>query len=222
MPLIEYPDVPQAPGVPAVVRDGADPVPPDNFDFAPAEVPDTPPVYAQWGILDANGNAVIEPDSFVSVAYRQNSRVANFPVEEGGFESYDKVQTPYDLRVRVTKGQSVEARSAFLAVLESLQQGLDVVSVVTPEVVLDAANLETFDYDRTAVNGVALLTVDLYFVQIRFTATAEYSQVNSPQAPSAEPEVSNGQVQATPVAQSKIQAVDLPVLPQTGGASGSW
>ena len=56
----------------------------------------------QWGIFDQSGDPVITADTIVEVGYRREYRISDFPVEEGSFASYNKVQTPYDVRVTCT------------------------------------------------------------------------------------------------------------------------
>src|SRR6185437_3575362 len=68
----------------------------------------------QWGIFQ-NGTPVVIADAITNFGYRQDWAVADYPVERGGFESYDKVITPevvyigvnverYDYRRSATNG----------------------------------------------------------------------------------------------------------------------
>jgi hypothetical protein len=48
----------------------------------------------QWGIFQ-DGLQLVEADNVVSFGYKQNWSISTYQVEEGGFESYNKVDTPY-------------------------------------------------------------------------------------------------------------------------------
>ena len=221
MPLIQFPDVPDVPGVPALIRNLAAPV--VNAVLSPlgSAVVDAALTRPVWGIFDQNGAKVLNPDSFLGIDFHQDTRVSTYPQEQGAFASYNKVGTPYDCRIRMAVGSDETARTAFLATCDGMLNSTDLFSVVTPEVTSPRATLKSYDYRRTDKNGVSMLTVELDFIEVRITATADFSQIDEPQEPSAADPVSDGQVQATPVTQSTVTAVDLPPL-QTGGVTGSW
>src|ERR1035437_11025940 len=61
-----------------------------------------------WGIYDVAGlKTVIEPDSFLGFDYRNETNISTYPIEQGGFASYNKVNTPFDARVKISKGSAV-------------------------------------------------------------------------------------------------------------------
>lgn len=221
MPLIEFPDVPDVAGVPAILRSISVPTPGAVLDSLIGSVSDAVFARPVWGVFDEDGNEVLLPDSFLGIEYRNEARVSNYPQEKGAFASYNKVETPYDCRVKMAIGGEKADRTAFLDTLEALRKGLDLLTVVTPEVSYASANLQSYNYSRTTTNGVSMLTVELNFIEVRITAAAEFSQIEEPQEPAAADPVSDGQVQAMPVSQSTVTAVDLPPL-SSGGATGSW
>ncbi|MGO8403995.1 hypothetical protein ACC783_37935, partial [Rhizobium ruizarguesonis] len=85
-----FPDVPKVPGVPAVARSLINP----GTETVPRLTQDSITVTAaaknQWGIYTKAGALVLEADSVTAIGYDAEYRVADFPIEEGGFESYDK------------------------------------------------------------------------------------------------------------------------------------
>src|SRR5690349_13658992 len=93
-----YASVPDAPGVPPMVRvyKALDVVAILASDAAQLVKAFGPP---QWGIFDQFGQPLLQADSIIAVDYRRAYRISDYPVEEGGFGSYDKVQEPYDIRV---------------------------------------------------------------------------------------------------------------------------
>lgn len=147
----------------------------------------------QWGLFQG-GQPVVTSDNVASFAYKQEWTVSDYPVEGGAFASYDKVQVPFDVRLRYTAGGSITNRQALLDSIASIAGTTDVFDAVTPEETYQSVNVTHYDYNREAVNGVGLLKVDVFCVQIRTTATAVFSQTQSPSG--ADP-VSGGTVQPT-------------------------
>lgn len=148
----------------------------------------------QWGI-GLNGNFVLFPDSILSLDNRNEWKIPNYPMEQGSFESYNKVTMPYVNRVVMTKGGTVAQRSAFLSTLDIIANSTDLYDIVTPEVIYSGVNVTGYSMQRTATNGVGLLTVEVLFEEIRVTATAAFQ--NTAQPSGANP-VSTGSVQAQP------------------------
>lgn len=146
----------------------------------------------QWGIF-LDGSPVVIADSVISVGYKQGWRIADYPIEGGGFVSYDKVDTPYDARVRFSTGGSVADRQDLLDSVAAIASTTQVFDVVTPEVIYASACVLDYDYDRTATEGVGLLHVDVHLQEVRLSATAAFSNTNT-QAPSGASPQSGGVV----------------------------
>ena len=68
----------------------------------------------QWGIFDQSLQPVIVGDSCLLVDYRKEFRISDYPIEQGDFASYNKVETPYDFKMTFTKGGSSSDRQTFL------------------------------------------------------------------------------------------------------------
>jgi len=195
MSLIPYPDVPPVPGVPDIARFAGLAVLPAplyavldglNLPFLQAPV--------RWGVFSADGQTqILTPDSVVGFEYANSSRVSDYPVEQGAFASYNKVSTPFDVRMRVTVGGTEANRSAFIYSLDQMLAATDLFSLLTPERVYLNVTLEHYDFRREGTNGVTLLTIDCAFREVRIVTGAQYSQT---QSDSSTPSVSQGQVQA--------------------------
>ena len=134
MPNIPYPNVPNLPGVPALARS-------NNAQFVGAAltiVGELLPLNlfgTKWGIVSSSGASVIIPDSFVDFEYREERKIPNYPIEQGSFQSYNKVSVPFDCRVTVScSGNGKMSKQNFLAAIQKLLNSLDLVSVVTPNV----------------------------------------------------------------------------------------
>lgn len=135
----------------------------------------------QWGLFQG-GAAVIAADSVLDFSYQQNWAICDYPLEKGAFLSYNKVQIPYDVRIRFVQGGSEAQRSALLASVAAIAGDLNLYDAVTPEGVYVNLNVKHYDYRRTAENGIGLVIVDLWCEEIRvldmagiFTATAASS-----------------------------------------------
>lgn len=149
----------------------------------------------QWGIF-LNNKQVIKPDSVLAFEYKKEYRLADYPMEQGAFQTYNKVTTPYDVRVSMTKGGSEVERQAFLLTAERIAASLDLYDVLTPERKYSNANISHFDYRRTSTNGVTLLTVDFWLAEIRVTVPAAFSNTKNP---SSQINQNGGLVQPAPI-----------------------
>lgn len=85
-----------------------------------------------WGIYQG-GELALEADSFVSLDFRNESRVSDYPQEPNTFASYNKVATPFDVRVRMAIAADRATRTNFLATCETMVRSVDLFDVVTPE-----------------------------------------------------------------------------------------
>ncbi len=198
MPAPTYPNVPVTQGVPPVPRDASNSASGDE----PLLTRDADAIdrlaATQWGIFTQGGGNVLTPDNIAAVGYSAEYRHADYPLEGGGFESYNKVATPFSNRVMMTKGGRLSERQSFLATLESIRGDLNLYNVVTPERVYLNVNIERVTLDRNASNGATLLGVEVLMREIRQTATAAFS---SSQSPSGADAVNNGSVQTKPSSQ---------------------
>lgn len=195
MPLIPYPNVPALPGVPPLATLPGVNLPSFNVPpiAAQALAPVSTPLAATgasdfgtpWAIVDASGNVALQPDSVLSFDYKGDSRISMYPVEGGGFASYNKVLNPVDCRiVMACNGQGKAAVADFLATLETMRQGTALYFITTPDALYANMNLVHFDYRREARNGFQMVTVDAGFEEVRTTATITYS--NTAQASDAD------------------------------------
>lgn len=146
---------------------------------------------SSWGIFQ-NGQIVLEADSVVSVEYNQDWTIADFQIEEGGFETYDKVDTPFNNRVRMSSGGSQANRQALLDGIKAIAGTLELYEVVTPEQVYSSVNIQAYSLRRSSRDGVGLIQIDIRLLEVRVNATAQFSNTKSPTAAS---QVNDGTVQ---------------------------
>ena len=172
MPTIAFPDVPALPGVPPL------PVPPGGITLPTFDLNTTSQVATDsasvkvkpvWQINDfVSGGVILVPDSIIEFEYRGEQKIPNYPVEQGSFATYNKVAMPFDARLTCTcNGKSNMSRQEFLAAIQVLLTGLNLISIVTPDVAYGPCNLVHVDYRREARQGVSLLMAQLWFQEVR-------------------------------------------------------
>ena len=167
------------------------------------------PLASDWMIADAKTSAkIIVPDTVPRFEFRGDRRISDYPVEQGAFASYNKVATPYEIRMTmVCSGglvQQVESaiqnalglgsgymqKSDFIDTLDYMLDTTDLFTIVTPDKAYTNANLEHYDYKRETRNGATMLIIEAWFREIRVTASATYSDggpVNSNSPGAADP-----------------------------------
>jgi len=217
MPLIPFPDVPSAAGVPALARSAASTVGDAVGSIASGVVSKILGI-PTWGIFTQDGSIAVQFDSFLGIRYRNGSRISKYPVEQGGFQSFNKVMTPAEASVRfacsgkiaLLPGSAFEidvvgspaGRSAVLSVVDAMVKTTTLYAIVTPEAIYPSVNLTNYSYERSEGNASSLIVVELDFEEIMQTASAQFS---STQAPDGAGQVSNGQVQPSSATNPQVQ-----------------
>lgn len=215
MPRIPFPNVPLAAGVPVLARiAGSTPANP-VLGVISSAIWQAIQNEQQWGIFDKDGkplsagkfsgaagilaNAVgLDPVlSTVSVGINADSRIADFPVERGGFATYNKVIVPKEQLVTIAFSGTESQRSELYAKLDAAQKSTDLYSVVVPEATYTDVNIVRVTNARTAQKGANMLYFDLYLKEVR-QVTARFASTQNAKQASAKPAVNNGIVQAKP------------------------
>jgi hypothetical protein len=169
-----FPNVPNVPGVPQLLRNPLAPIALPSLLIADLISISNFGNAQQWGLF-LDGNSVIAADNLVVFELKQNWAIADYPIEQGSFETYDKVQQPYDVRLTFSRGGSESDRSEFLASVEDIVNDTNLYDAYTPEGTYINLNVAHYDYKREAKNGVGLLTVNLYLTQVRADVSQQYS-----------------------------------------------
>ena len=210
--MASYPDVPDAAGVPPVLRtinaveDSLVLLTADSDLLFEAFAP---PV---WGLFANDGSPAVVADSVISVDYRKEFRISDFPIEQGGFASYNKVQVPADVRITFAQGDGEDDRAVFLAAVASAVSSLNLLTVITPEASYQNMNPVHYDYRRSVRSGAALLLVDIWLEEVRPASAAQYTQS---QGTTASGDVAAGQ------AGSSVAPVTSTTLPSIGADTQS-
>jgi hypothetical protein len=184
----------------------------------------------QWGIFDSDGNqlginatssltsaltsqitgATTPTLSTLSFEFTRETRISEFPVEEGGFANYNKVQTPGNPVVTLALSGSESDRTKFLTAMNAACISTDLFTVVTPEIVYANYSVERYRYARRASAGATLLIVEVSLKEIR-QVTATFAKVPSPivnpQNTAATPQVNSGMTQPVAPDTSTLQSI---------------
>lgn len=226
MPLIPFPNVPKLPGVPQLNRSPqfpAGPPPSLNGVIALGRLALALLSKPQWGVylpasatppgtLDADGTPtvtvtskpdtlVLHPDSIRRFNFNNEWDVSDFPIEQGSFASYNKVNNPFEIQLRMTKGGSLNDRKEFLQQLEDVAGSLRLYKILTPEKVYLNCNVTRYTINREEASGAYFFAeVDVFFREIR-TVTQQYTttavtNLNGAKDPGAQAPVNNGSVAA--------------------------
>jgi hypothetical protein len=243
MPNITYPDVPQYPGVPALVRSNF--IPPEvtvNLGLVQSLLASALQSATQWGIFDSLGNqlginsqgsglfksiiAVISGKagpylSTNAFEFTKETRISDFLIQKGSFANYNKVELPANPMVTLALAGTEAERTTFLNQIAVACVSTALYSVVTPEVTYYNYSLERYNYVRRAERGATLILVEISLKEIR-QVSAAYSTVqtpiNQPQNPAATPQTNGGSVQPAAPQQSTLKAL-YNLFPSLKGAN---
>jgi hypothetical protein len=231
--LIPFPSVPAYPGVPLLTRPiqvavAQQPILAITLGTVENLLTTALQQAPSWGIFDANGNklGVLSNDtssghgltatllsqltgnnpaveSVLGFDFAREARISSFPIEGGGFASYNKVQLPANPVVTLALEGSLSDRTAFLNLINAACTSTDLFSIVTPEIIYYNYNVTRYTYSRRASQGATLLIVDIYLEEVReVTATFRTVLITAPQDPAATPEDNNGITQPAAPEQS--------------------
>jgi hypothetical protein len=133
-----------------------------------------------WGVFSEDGKKkILDPDNFMGIEFTNNSRISDYPIEGGSFQSYNKIATPYDAVITMSKGGTGDDRKAFTAVLENVLNTLDVYTIITPDEIFKSACVEHYTYRRTQQSGANIIIAEIYFREVKKTAQARFNQTRS-------------------------------------------
>lgn len=149
-----------------------------------------------WTITDENGSNIIAFTSFLDIDVRNDGQALSYPIEEGGFVNYNKVQSPLDIRVTLaTQGTDIDF-DAVITSLDRYQMDPEKVFVTTPDTYYGPMTVEGYSYRRKRESGAYLLIVELYLLEVREVQTQVGTTVISrPKNPTSASKVNTGKTQ---------------------------
>ena len=170
----------------------------------------------QWGIFNQDGTFALEPDSIKTFDYKHDWKLPNYPMEKGAFQSYNKVQLPFETRLVMTKGGTEQDRNQFLTAVENTANSVTLYNVVTPDITYNNVSIASYNLKRTSTNGVTMLTVEIAFEEIRLAPAAQFTDTASPNGAD---QTNDGAVQSTPLTTGSDVTADSLTSAVAGGSS---
>jgi len=147
-----------------------------------------------WGLVNEFGVPVVLADNVLGLSFQSASTIVNAPIEGGSFASYNKIATPSQAVVQMSKGSGgALQRGAFLAQLLALEGSTLKFYVISPEFVHRNMCITNVDYARSAQEGVQLIVVNVSLEEVR-EVKVNYS-FEEVEAPSDAKSVDGGSVQ---------------------------
>lgn len=151
-----------------------------------------------WAIYDAGTTLPsVDVDSISELNLRSETQLADYKIENGGFVTYDKVQRPNEIPLRLIKGGSPDDRRDFLFWLNENRGAATLFDIVMPEATYTNMTLVGYSMSRTASSGASLIIADCMFQEVRLipqvyvnSATGKTTSTQSTasaSAPSAKP-----------------------------------
>jgi hypothetical protein len=170
------PNVPNVPGVPALTSYTVGVITLLTAD-AISLLLGTP--QSLWNVF-LDGAPAFDFQSIAGFGYKQDWVIADYPTDDGGFFSYDKVQLPFECHLRITSGGTEEERQALIEEVTAAANTLNLYDIVTPEKVYPSCNVSRINYDRTAERGAGMIVIDVTFQEIRSSQAAAFSNTQQP------------------------------------------
>ena len=154
-----------------------------------------------WGLVNEFGVPVVLADNVLGLSFQGASTIVNAPIEGGSFASYNKIATPSQAVVQMSKGSGgALQRGAFLAQLLAYEGSTLKFYVISPEFVHRNMCITGVDYARSAQEGVQLIVVNVQLEEVReVKVNYSFEEVAAPEDAKT---VDGGNVQPKEVSQS--------------------
>ena len=124
-----------------------------------------------WTLQDEGGGTAVDFDVFLGMEFSGANAVAHEPIEQGGFASYNKQDTPKELTVELASTKMYFNQQPVLEAIDKLAAGTQKVSLITPSSEYKNLNIESYSYTRQDDAGAGMLVVELKLVEIREVET---------------------------------------------------
>jgi hypothetical protein len=158
-----------------------------------------------------------------SVDFSADARAADFPVAANSvtttatsvsFASFNKVESPFMVRVQLRLNGTVAEKTQLLIKLENSRKNTSIWNIFTPELQMTNCTLESYSYSRGADSGMTMLKIDTVWRKIR-TVTATYAKTTTSTAatpaPSNSAKVGSSATSAGSLASKALGAVQAKV-----------
>lgn len=134
-----------------------------------SNLPNVNPKIAIYAILNADtGVPLTVPDTWGELTFRKDYQVADYPIEDGAFAAYNKVQRPGSFDFTLIKKGSDLARATWLEAIRQ-QMVADPVAryhVITPQGIWQSYTISGISHQTRQDRGSNLLYLDLKFSEV--------------------------------------------------------
>ena len=144
--------------------------------------------------LTLNQNRI---DSVLGLSVRKGSELSNYRLETGSFATYNKVEKPRIIPIRLVKTGTESDRQQFLMWLEFASKTTELFDVAVPEATYTNLTLVEYSTTRESRSGVTLIVADCVFQEV-MQITFEYSNSKTQNAKRPEDRVPNPLVNIMP------------------------
>jgi hypothetical protein len=124
-----------------------------------------------WTIMSEDGGSAIAFTSFIGMRVNSDGSASSYPVEEGAFASYNKMQAPIEITVNLGKSGEAYDIESTIQVIEKYKQEATKLSVVTPTMFYESMTLESYSYSHRRDNGARILLVELRLKEVKEVTT---------------------------------------------------
>ena len=151
---------------------------------------------AEWTLIDSKGETALTFTAFIDLDSRTESQVSEYPIEEGGFASYNKTESPRELRVTLgIQGDNTDLEQSLIRLEEYRKKALLLI-VSTPSRLYKSMTLESYSYKRTQDENAGKLIVELVLKEIREVKTRVMTTITKPKNPTSASKEKTGMKQA--------------------------
>ncbi len=145
-----------------------------------------------WTLWDERGNTALTFTSFVDIDVRNEGKALSYPVEEGSFANYNKVESPLEIRATLGfQGSELDFEYA-IEWLDLYKKDAVLLDVVTPSIVYESMTLESYSYTRKQDSGARMLVVELSLIEVRQVKT-QVMTISKPRNPTSTSKENTGQ-----------------------------
>lgn len=164
-----------------------------------------PPGSPQWGLYDSNsGSQIIQADCVVSLEFGKEFPTSDYPVEPNSFETYNKVQLPFDVTLRYAAGGDVSNRQQLFSDANTIAPQATTYSLIMPEWTWPSVTVNGMRFIRRADAGNGLFILDLQIKEVMQTAEQAFTNTSNPGSQNAQ---GGGNVQSQQLNQQENVAV---------------
>lgn len=149
----------------------------------------------EYALIGADDRPACAYEAVLEVVKGKSAKVLTEPIENGRLAAYNKVQAPDVAKVTLSLGYEPDRQATALAQLTALKEGTSLVTLVTPDEVLDNLSVEELGTTRRASQGATLLTVEVSMIRVLAVRVVSQQAQWSPKNAGAAKPVNQGRVQ---------------------------